>query len=226
MAIDREEILRVLNMPDELKIFDTVFTDRQYRQNEIPAPLPYAPEEAAQLLDEVGWTVGRKGVRSRDGQEFRFELLVPPGNVAMGAYEGAAVLIQAQLRDVGVQMDIQSLDEGLFMQRMRSGRFQAAINRFFQGANYLLLWLGEESPLGYDNPLLTPLLKENVVTVELEEVNRIFSEIMPLMALDMPLTFLFPQIDTSVAHIRIKGLSSPYRASPLWVMEHLWIEDR
>ncbi|MBW1901974.1 MAG: peptide ABC transporter substrate-binding protein [Deltaproteobacteria bacterium] len=225
MAVDRVEILRVLNMPEDLKIFDVVFTGHQYRHDEIPPPLPHNQEAAVQLLDEAGWREGNDGVLKKDGQDFRFEIIIPTGDPGMGAYSEAATLIQAQFRRIGIQMDIQVLEGNLLRKRIMSGQFQAAINSFFQGANQLLQWFGEDSPLGYNNPRVIQLLKENTKTVDPEEVNRIFSEIMPLMAQDLPLTFLFPQIHSCVVHKRIKGLSSPYRAYPLAHMEHLWIEE-
>jgi len=224
LAIDRKEILRVLNMPEDLKIFDVVFTGHQYRHDEIPPPLPHNQEAAKHLLDEAGWKEGNDGVRKKDGKDFRFEIIIPTDDT-MGAYSEAAILIQAQFRRIGIQMDIQVLEGNLLRNRITSGQFQAAINRFYQGANKLLQWFGEDSPLGYNNPRVIQLLKENTKTVDPEEINRIFGEIMPLMAQDLPLTFLFPKINTCVVHKRIKGLSSPYRALPLKHMEYLWIEE-
>jgi len=225
MAIDRVEILRALNMPEDLKIFDVIFTAYHYTHDEIPAPLPFDQEAAANLLDEAGWRIGENGVRHKAGRDFRFEMIIPSGYTAMGSYEVAAVLIQAQLRKIGIHLDIQNLEGDLLNKRILSGRFQAAINRFFQGPIQLLGWFGEDSPLGYSNPRMIQLLQEYKNTVDPEEVNRIFGEIMPIMAQDLPLTFLFLHIHTCVAHERIKGLSSPFRAQPVWAMEHLWIEE-
>ena len=42
---------------------------------------------------------------------------------------------------------------------------------------------------------------------------------------DLPVTFLFQRVRTIFAHRRIKGLSSPWQADPLWYMEYLWLED-
>jgi peptide/nickel transport system substrate-binding protein len=225
LTIDRKEILRVLNMPDDLKIFDVLFAPHHYRNDEIPAPLPFDQEAAMQLLEEAGWKEDDNGVRIKDGRDFRFEMIIPSGYTAMGDYMEAAILIQAQLRQIGIRMDIQSLEGNLLRKKIISGRFQAAINRFFQGPIQLPQWFGEDSPLGYNNPLVLQLLQEYKKTVDPEEIHRLFSEIMPLMAQDLPLTFLFLHIHTCVAHKRIKGLSSPYRAQPIWSMEYLWIEE-
>ena len=225
LAIDREEILRALNMPEDLKIFDVIFAPYHYINDEIPDPLPFDQEAAKRLLDDAGWIKDENGLRNKAGRDFRFEILIPSGDPSMGAYAEAAVLIQAKLREIGIQMDITNLQGILLRKRTMSGQFQAAMNRFYQGPNMLLQWFGEDSPLGYKNPRFIQLLQNYQETVDPEEVNRIFSEIMPLMAQDLPLTFLFPHIHTCVAHKRIKGLSSPFRAQPIWAMEHLWIEE-
>ncbi len=227
LAIDRKEILRVLNMPAELKIFDVLFTGHQYRHDEIPPPLPHDQKAAAQLLAEAGWKEDARGVRKRDGKEFRFDIIIPSGYSTAGAYpREAAVLIQAQLRQIGIRLDIQEMEEYLLSKRIESGQFQAAINRFYQGANQLLKWFGEVSPLGYSNHRVLQLLREYQKTADPEEVNRILGEIQPLIAQDLPLTFLFLHIHSCVVHQRIKGLISPYRAFPLQYMEYLWIEEK
>ena len=225
LAIDREDIHRVLNMPEKLKIFDVVFTPSHYINDEIPAPLPFDRGAAEKLLDQAGWRMGKNGIRNKSGRDFLFEMSIPLSDEAMGSYEGAAVLIQAQLKKIGIQMDILNLEQDLLNERLSSGRFQAAINWFYQGPVQLLEWFGENSPLGYSNPRLLQLLREYKTTVDPDQLNRIFREIMPIFAQDMPMTFLFLLTHTCVADKRIRGLSSPYRAQPLYSMEHLWIEE-
>jgi peptide/nickel transport system substrate-binding protein len=225
LAIDRQEIHRTLNMPEDLKIFDVLFTPYHYMNDEIPAPLPFDQEAAKKLLYQAGWRMGEKGIRRKSGRDFRFEMSIPPDNEAMGSYAEAAVLIQSQLKKMGIHMDIQNLEQDLLNQRILSARFQAAINWFYQGPIQLLKWFGEDSPLGYSNPRMIQLLQDYKNTVDPEEVKRIFGEIMPIMEEDLPMTFLFLLTHTCVADRRIKGLSSPYRAQPVYSMEHLWIEE-
>lgn len=50
MAINRKELHQVLNLPNDLLVFDTIHTMRQYLRRELPEPLPYDPEQARQLL--------------------------------------------------------------------------------------------------------------------------------------------------------------------------------
>ena len=59
-----------------------------------------------------------------------------------------------------------------------------------------------------------------------EEDDRIHRELMAIFQEDVPVTFLFPGVGSVVAHRRVRGLSSPYRADPVECMDELWLEDR
>ena len=103
----REWLLQMLalgttNLPADLPFSDGVLTRRQWLRRELPEPLPYDPARAQALLDAAGWR-DHNGVREREGRSFRFNAT---------AYEESglprlAVLVQAHLCRVGVQMDIE-----------------------------------------------------------------------------------------------------------------------
>lgn len=226
LAINRRELAQVINYPKDIPIFDVIFTRRQFQRGELPEPLPYDPEWANKLLEEAGWRdTNSDGIRERDGQEFSFTIILRQG----GEMEKGVIYIQDQLRHVGIRMEVQPLDRSLFHKRIRLGDFEAAIGRFdnspvgdIQGYR---LFIDEDSPIGYRNLEVVELLTTAQNTMEPNDVDRIYREIMPIFQADLPLTFLFPQVTTHVVHRRIKGLSSNNRQDPVWFMEYLWIED-
>ncbi len=227
LAINRRELLQVLNYPEGFPIFDVIFTEEQLRRGELPEPLPYDPEAAKQLLEEAGWRdVDGDGIRERQGTPFRFTTLVAQAAPWGGMLAGAgAVYIQEQLRRVGVQMDILVLDAPAARARFRVGEFEAAIytnNLSERGRPDLY---GEDSPFGYANPTVIDLLKGAQATMNPDEIDRIYRELWPIFQAELPATFLFPLVYTTVAHRRVRGLSTPYRAQPFHFMEHLWLED-
>ncbi len=57
------------------------------------------------------------------------------------------------------------------------------------------------------------------------EMAEIFRDLMSIFREDLSLTYLVLNVETYVAHRRVKGLSTPFRDNPLWSLEHLWIED-
>ena len=111
--------------------------------------------------------------------------------------------------------------------RLRAGQFEAAFYPFFNKIDGgAWEWFGERSPIGYRNPRMIGLLQAVKATTDPDETDRLYRSLMPIFRADLPMTFLFPQVATYVAHRRIQGLSSPFHADPIMNMEHLWLEHR
>ena len=227
LAINRRELLQVLNLPPKLPTFDVIFTPRQFWRGELPDPLPYDPELAKRLLEEAGWRdTDGDGVRDHGGKPFRFAALVRPAQ----GQDKAAVYIQDQLRRVGVQMEVQTLER--MQARLLGGKFEAAIYLTnFSGRLGHLKFFGEGSPIGYANGTVSALLKEAWTTQDLDaderrKMDAIYRRLMPIFQADLPLTYLYPACFYTAAHRRVHGLSSPHRADPVWYMEDLWLENR
>ncbi|MGH9367245.1 MAG: ABC transporter substrate-binding protein [Thermoanaerobaculia bacterium] len=223
LAINRRELHQLLNFPEWTPIFDVLFTRDQLRRGELPPPLPYDPKQASRLLDEAGWRAqAGDGARQREGKPFRFTLLV----YTISGMNEAAIYVQAALRRLGIQMDISTMDEQAQRQRVGAGDFDAAIfimpddGPFGPRAVF-----GDHSLVGYKNPTVIALLDKAQATANPEEIDRIHRKLAPIFQADLPATFLYPAVYATVAHRRVRGLSSPYRASPVGDMEHLWLEN-
>lgn len=231
-AIDRRELLGALNLPEDLRVTDVLFTGRQYHRGDIPPPLAYDPEQAKAMLTDAGWIDGDgDGLRERDGRSLRFTALSPPGSA-----EQAAVYIQASLRKVGVHMEIQTLDMNLLRGRVRDGEFEAVFFPYWNSVDGQIGWLapglgnGDGTPhssagIGYDDPEVARLLASVRETVEPDHVDSLYRELAPLIRRDLPITFLYPEVATYMVHRRVRGLESPFRADPIQFLERLWIEE-
>ncbi len=234
MAINRRELIKSLNYPDDLPIFDVLGSVRQLHRGEIPDPLPYDPKAAEQLLAEAGWQdKDGNGILERDGQEFRFTALVRTLDV--GTKMHSAVYIQDQLRQIGIRMEIQPVAQRIYEIK---GLWAASIYSFWNNIatpehdTGILSFFGagkKESPIGYKNPRVVALLEEMRKKVSPEDQEWIFSQLMPILKEDMPMTILCPQYFFCVAHQKIRGLDTigktGYFNSPSKVMSSLWIED-
>jgi len=85
---------------------------------------PYDTAEAARLLLRRGWLPGPDGVRRRGDRKLAISLLVPSTSPPRRQY---AQLVQEELRAVGVDVRIEAVDPPTLDQRLRSGRYDAAI---------------------------------------------------------------------------------------------------
>lgn len=136
------------------------------------------------------------------------------------SFDRAAVLIQSDLRAVGVRMDIARLDAGVVSSRRRAGDFDAVFGEPWPDEDF-----GGESPIGYRNPRVAPLLERAAVTIHPGVRDSLHRELWSIFQAEVPVTFLYPVVRTTVAHRRVRGLSSPWHDDPLWYADRLWLED-
>lgn len=121
-------------------------------------------------------------------------------------------------------MEIEYLEFGVLRSRLRTGDYDAAIFPF--GSNRLHNWVIRGSSLGYKNGEVLERLKRAEDDRMPGSDARLFRDLMPIFQRDVPLTFLFPSVWTTVAHKRIRGLSTPFRSNPVRCLEHLWIDEK
>ncbi|MGH7754345.1 MAG: ABC transporter substrate-binding protein, partial [Gemmatimonadales bacterium] len=220
LAINRREMLRALNLPDDVPIMDGPFTTRQFRRGELPEPLPYDIARAKALLDAAGWRDrDSDGIRERGDTAFRFTALV------VEPLEGTAVLVQAQLRQVGVQMELRPMELAQAMQRLRAGQFEAAFGTYDNNPGSLQrARVGAGAPLGYENAEVVGLIAAVAATSVPDVTDRIYRRLTEILRADLPITFLFPRVFVFYAHRRLCGLRSPWKVDPVWYMDDLWVE--
>lgn len=86
--------------------------------------LPFDSARARRMLDSLGWRPGPKGVRMRDGRSLAFPLIVPTSSATRMR---TAVILQAQLKALGIDMEIRPLENTTFTARGSAGNFDAMI---------------------------------------------------------------------------------------------------
>jgi peptide/nickel transport system substrate-binding protein len=100
------------------------FTPDQWSYNpEVPV-IQYNPAEAKRVLASMGWLdTDGDGILDKGGKPFRFEMLVVGGNIASNPF---AQLFQSELKKIGVDLKITSLDISAFLERLTNGNYQSA----------------------------------------------------------------------------------------------------
>ncbi len=66
----------------------------------------YNPAKANQLLDAAGWKMGSNGIRQKNGKQLQLSSII----IANFGMDGMATVLQQQLKAVGINMVIQSLE--------------------------------------------------------------------------------------------------------------------
>ena len=96
-------------------------------------PRQYDPQQAKDLLEKAGWTLpAGKDIREKNGQPLRIELSFI-GTDALS--KSMAEIIQADMRQIGVDVALVGEEESSIYARQRDGRFGMIFNRTW-GAPY------------------------------------------------------------------------------------------
>jgi peptide/nickel transport system substrate-binding protein len=125
MAIDRASLVR--NVYDTLASVGLGPTVRAFPTTDERAvtQIPYDPRRAEAILDSLGWVrTGSDPVRKRAGKALEFEALV---SAAAQPRIRMAVLIQEQLRRIGVRMRISQIELNTVRARFASRDFDAIL---------------------------------------------------------------------------------------------------
>lgn len=123
MAIDRQGIARaILRYPAAA---DQLFPPSVAQwHNASLTPLTNQPQQAQALLAELGWKAGADGVLQRDGKPFSLTLTTYPDRPELPLIAAA---IQQQLREVGVQVAINSTNSGEIAAKHHDGTLALAL---------------------------------------------------------------------------------------------------
>ena len=228
-AVDRREIARVLGLPDEMPLVGGLSPDDRapdlYREGRLDPGFAFDPSLAARLLSQQGW-VDSDGddVREREGIPARFTFLARQDGIL--ATLELAVLLQDQLRAVGVEMEILPVESTPWHPRFRAGDFDAIIHDVRNVPGDLLRedFFGDGTRIGYRNPEVVQLLEALVLELDPASQDALYSRINEILVRDVPVTFLFPYYEVYVAHRDIHGLRTPERPEPIGAIMDLWIQ--
>lgn len=122
-AIDRKAIIDTL-FQGLYEPADSIFTPGTPGYDKSQAIYSYDKAKAGQLLDSAGWRAGSDGMRSKNGQPLKLEFI----NISGFGFDGISQLMQAQLKQVGI--DAQITDQA----------FPSVSTTYNQGAHNLADW--------------------------------------------------------------------------------------
>jgi peptide/nickel transport system substrate-binding protein len=171
------------------------FTPDQWAYNpEVPV-IEYNPQEALRILRSLGWLdTDRDGILDKNKKPLKIEMLVISGSSASTQF---APLFQAELKKIGVQLDIVPLDFATFTQRVLAGNYQCGYLNWNLDADpdpFPLLHSSQFPPHGqnlvfYSNPEADRMMEAG--RRELVQAKRkvIYRQLHALLAADQPYTW-------------------------------------
>ena len=217
-ALDRQQFLervlfgngRVADAPISSKIAFAHASD-------LPMPA-YDTARSIALLEEVGWRRGQDGVRVAhgvrgiaDGTRFAIGFKGQPAQMVYGE------LLRAQLRAVGIDLRLESLEPAVFAQAVFTARdFDTAIAAYCNGtdpeigvrrqyASSNIAPVPFSNMAGYRSAAMDSLFDLAGAALDPGERRRLYREIQELAIRDQPYVWLVETIDTRAHSVRCHG---------------------
>jgi peptide/nickel transport system substrate-binding protein/microcin C transport system substrate-binding protein len=217
--LNREEMNRMFRFG-----FSLLATGPWYQQSEYASarvkPILFNQKKAAELLRKAGWRD-----RDKDGtldkqvggvkRDFHFTLIY--GHADQEKYW---VLYQADLKKVGIRMDLQRLEWNALMKKIDEKDFDATALAWGGGAVDLdpkQVWhtssigAGGSNFIGYSNPIVDKLIDQARAQLDKSKRVPLYRKIYELIAADVPYAFLFNDRYTLYAQsTRLKMMKPTY----------------
>lgn len=230
LAIDRQMMLATL-LKGYGKIANSPIPPVLWNHND-QLPLPdFDPAKARLMLAEAGWRDDDgDGVIERDGEPFEFDILTKQGDPVR---ENGAVILRANLADVGVKVNLRVMDLAAGLARVRAGKFDSYLgllnaNLFGDPTGYVGSQATDQFNFGhYANAEVDSLLSLATGKLSRAEALPVWYQLQTVLAADQPAAYLlYPDnlvgISTRLQNVKPHLLSPVNNLAQWWVAE----EDR
>ena len=150
---------------------------------------PYDPEKAKALLEEAGWVDSDgDGIRDKDGVPLLLEF---PTHGKFPVYRDPAPIVQAQLKEVGIEVNVQNLAGAGWMEAARTGTHNISIVDWRANepdGNLRNTFLSENATAfawtWHHNTHLDELLLKGMVTMDATERCSLYEEVQRIIMED------------------------------------------
>jgi peptide/nickel transport system substrate-binding protein len=188
------------------------FTPDQFAYNPNVPVIRHDPDESRRLLLEAGWRdENGDGVRERQGKRLRIELTVMAGSATTAQF---AQMVQAEAKNVGIDLQIVTLDSAAAIQRILAGNFQAAYMGWDLDPDpdpYAILHSSQFPPRGqnfvfYSDPEADRLMTEARQELDRARRKELYWRLHEILARDQPYTWTIQGSSKWAINRRVQGV--------------------
>lgn len=207
-AIDRERIVRDL-LHGYGAVTDTMFPEGHWARAANLPSFGYDKAKAMQMLDAAGYRDP-----DRAGPKMRFKLHFRTSTDAEANQQ--AEMIQQMLREIGVDMQIQTSEFGTFMEDIKNGRFQLYSLRRAGISDpdfyYTIFHSDSLAPNGQNRGYFVNRRVDQLITVGRSTFDRAkrkasYDEIQQILAEDLPYISLYHRDNVAVMRNNVDGFT-------------------
>jgi peptide/nickel transport system substrate-binding protein len=196
-ALDKEEIIQgvVLGLGQPA---NGPFKPGSWAHNPKVKPYPFDPAKARELLAEAGWVdTDKDGFVDKNGQRFVLTIMTNQGNPVR---EKTGLLVQARLKDVGVEVKLRIIEWAAFLKEYIDKRaFEAIIMGWtipldpdlFDVWNSTKTRPGDLNFVSFANPEVDQLIDEGRFTLDQAKRKVAYDRIQEILREEVPYVFLY-----------------------------------
>lgn len=173
----------------------------------------YDPEMAAGRLDAAGWELGDSDVRRKDGEPLAFTVMIYSYDQTL---QQALLVAQQNLADIGVDMQIEMVEPGVFNSRRDDGSYDALAriwNPVYDPDQSAIF--KSDNWYGYSNPVVDDLCDQGMSTSDHETRLAAYEELQRVHSEDLPHLWLYSENELHVLSTGFKGLE-PHPVNVFW----------
>jgi peptide/nickel transport system substrate-binding protein len=226
-AVNREKIISDL-LFNQAKIAHSILPPESWAYN-AGTKYNYDPAKAKQLLDEAGFK-DNNGDGTREMPKITFK-------ISQGASSQYATLIQSQLAEIGIPVQLESLEFATMLDQVKNGQFQMNTGRWVGGNQDPLflrnLFASSEIPIEgrsgfnrgrYSNPQVDELLNNAFNETDREKAKEYYFKAQEIVSNEVPMLPLWYSANMVVANKRVKDIK--VNASGDWgFVKNLTVSD-
>jgi len=227
LGIDRQTIVDTLFSGDIARVAVSPIVQSVWAFDRSLGPLPYDPRESRRILESRGWKDSNgDGILDKNGKPFSFVLLSNAGNQQRN---DASVMIQEQLKQVGVRAEPRVVEFNSLVNDATGGTFDAMVFGFTMDTSMdLTAQFGsdsvEEGNFGaYKNPEFDRLMVEAMAKPQVQDAKPIFDRIQQILHRDQPVTLLWESQRLSAINRRVHD-ARPNVLFSLYNLEDWWVD--
>jgi len=187
------------------------FTPDDYAYNPTVPAIRYDPEGATQMFASAGWKDSNgDGVLDKGGKPFKLELMVLSGS---GTTVQFAQMVQGEMKKVGVDLELTTLDPAIAIQRILSGNYQSAYLGFDLDNDpdpFNILHSSQFPPRGqnfayYSNPEVDRLIETARHEMDRSKRKEMYWRIHEIVSDDQPYTWTIQVSSKWGINKRVRG---------------------
>jgi peptide/nickel transport system substrate-binding protein len=228
-AVDREELVQA--------VFDSLavpalgpFVRGTNTADTTLTQIPFDRDAAAARLDALGWRPGPDGIRRKGGQRLSFGILFPTSSAVRNRM---AVLLQEQLRQVGVEVRIDAVEFGAMRDLVLPGKFDALLNGYRVGPSPTgargswgspAIARGSRNNVGrYANPAFDAAVERGLAAIPPAERRAAMREAYQTIIDDAAAIWLYEVKNAAAVHRRL--VIPAWRSDAWWMTLGDWSVD-